>query len=90
MSTCSNQQQVIDDLQQRIAHLSSRMASHERMVTQFKEERDRLQCVLDNLQVDDDDDSSDDSSGDNGAEETPTNYVIVNTPSSISVDGPFK
>ena len=89
MSTCSNQQQVIDDLQQRIAHLSSRMASHERMVTQFKEERDRLQCVLDNLQVDDDDDSSDDSSDDD-AVETPTNYVIVNTPSSISVDGPFK
>ena len=97
LSTMSNNcNDVIQDLEQRIIRLASKIYSHTNLVSQYQEEKGRLECLLENLQAqasEDDSDcgeaSSDDDTDDSAPEETPTTYVITNSASAMANNGPF-
>lgn len=54
------------------------------MLDQVIQERDRLQCILDNL------DQSDDGGGDGGSTPAPTPDPVFYGATSLSYDGPWQ
>ena len=80
---------VASDIEQRIVQLSSRIYSHQNLIAQYTQEKDRLQCILDNLSTVEESDNSDDDavSDDVVVEDTP---VYHNPSTSLNNDGPWQ
>ena len=88
MTQQCNNNEVISDIEQRIIRLAAKIYSHTNLVNQFEAEKERLQCLLENLQAQGGDD---DSSGDDDAPvDTSTTYVITNSATAMSNNGPFQ
>ena len=89
-SDCGN---VQSDIQQRIVALSARIYSHQSLVSQYTQEKERLETILAELNDSDtggDDDSGSEGEGDGGATETTTQMVYHTSSTSMANDGPFK
>ena len=86
----NNCNDVIQDLEQRIIRLASKIYSHTNLVSQYQEEKERLQCLLENLQAQDSEDDSDCGDGDDSASETPTNTIVYSTGTVVNQDGPWR
>ena len=74
---------VQSDIEQRIVQLAARIYSHENLIAQYAQEKERLECILANL------------TGDGGGEpsdpvdpDAPVVYYSNNT--SLSNDGPWQ
>ena len=77
-------QGVSYDLTIRINQLNERISTHQTMLDQVIQERDRLQCILDNL------DQSDDGGGDGGSTPALTPDPVFYGATSLSYDGPWQ
>ena len=88
MTQQCNNNEVISDVEQRIIRLAAKIYSHTNLVNQFEAEKERLQCLLENLQAQGGDD---DSSGDDDAPvDTSTNTIVYSTGTVVNQDGPWK
>ena len=82
---------VAGDIEQRIVQLSARIYSHQNLIAQYTQEKERLQCILDNLNTmaEESDNSDDDAVSDD-------DVVVVDTPiyhnpsTSLNNDGPWQ
>ena len=80
---------VAGDIEQRIVQLASRIYSHQNLIAQYTQEKDRLQCILDNLNGVDNGGGTDGGTGDGGGtSDAPVVYYSSNT--SLTNDGPWQ
>ena len=82
---------VASDIEQRIVTLSSRIYSHQNLISQYTQEKERLECILANLQTDDGSGGGEgevEGESDGGAVET--NVVYHTSSTSMANDGPWQ
>ena len=81
---------VQDDIEQRIVQLSSRIYSHQNLINQYTQEKDRLQCILDQLIADGLGGGDSDDEGDDPPVATTPNYIITSSSTATAQDGPWQ
>ena len=88
-SDCRN---VQSDIQQRIVALSARIFSHQSLISQYTQEKERLETILAELNASDTgggDDSGCEGGGDGGGD-TSSNTLIYATGTVVNQDGPWQ
>ena len=83
------------DIEQRIVQLSARIYSHQNLIAQYTQEKERLECILANLTSDGTDNGggSNDGEGDNGGDDPVSSDptpVYHNPTTHMSNDGPWQ
>ena len=89
MTTNNNCSGAENDLTYRISQLTARIYTHQNMIDQYMQERERLQCILDNLNNDDSSAGSD-SEGDGDAPVSSGPVITVGSPTALAHDGPWQ
>ena len=84
-SDCGN---VQSDIQQRIVALSARIFSHQSLISQYTQEKERLESTLAELNASDT--GGGDDSGCEGGGNTSSNTLIYATGTVVNQDGPWQ
>ena len=79
---------VASYIEQRLVTLSARIYSHQNLIAQYIQEKERLECLLANLPTD-----AEDGEGDGGGDapvETVSQPIYVTTSTSMENNGPWQ